>query len=270
MNIVCVGDCGVDDYIYTGERKPGGITTNFALHARDCFAASDTIQIIAPLGNDEAANIVRNRLDASDIECHFTVLPGNTPVQSIEIDANGERRFVGYDEGVIRQFRIEGPDVTRVGNADVVVSPVFQQNRAAFESLMSVTRRGITVVDFADFAENADFDLLDKTTGQVNICFFGLRSEQSEIIDRLRLLSGKRDTLFVVTLGAHGSRVFHNGRVFERIAHPVPQVVDTTGAGDAFAAAFLGAYCHGSDIASALTCAASKAAEVVQRHGATL
>ena len=269
MNIVCVGDCGIDHYVASNERRPGGITVNFALQARRCFAAGDNIRIIAPLGKDAAAHIVRDRLDGSGIECHFSVMPGNTPVQFIELESSGERKFVRYEEGVLRQFRIEGDAAACIRNADLVVAPVFEQNREMFASLMAVPKQGVTAIDFADFAEHADFGFLNDTFGQIDIGFFGLQSDRAETIEALRVFSGVYDVLVVVTLGAAGSRAFHDGHVFECAARPVSQVVDTTGAGDAFAAGFLAIYSRTSDIDAALSAGAEVAATVVQQHGAT-
>ncbi len=42
-----------------------------------------------------------------------------------------------------------------------------------------------------------------------------------------------------ITCGPRGSLVVHHGEVTEIAAHPVPKVVDTTGAGDLYAAGFL-------------------------------
>ncbi len=267
MNIVCVGDCGIDHYVSSGERRVGGITANFALQARQCFAHEDRIQIVAPLGDDTAAKMVRDRLDGNDIECRFTVRSGNTPVQSIEIDARGERQFTAYDEGVLKQFRIEGEDADYVHCADLVVAPVFEQNRAMFSSLMAVSRQGMTAVDFSDFAQHADFELLNKYIDQIDVGFFGLHSDQAEVIESLRLLADTQRLLIIVTLGEDGSMAFHGGSSFQCAAHPVQNVVDTTGAGDAFAAGFLSHYCRTSDIGAALSSGAEVAAAVVQKHG---
>ena len=48
----------------------------------------------------------------------------------------------------------------------------------------------------------------------------------------------------------------------------VDEVVDTTGAGDAFAAGFLSQYCYGKDVSASLKNGASLAAGVIQRIGA--
>lgn len=267
MNIVCIGDCGIDHYLATDERRVGGISANFALLARRCFAHEDRLQLIAPLGDDTAADQVRGRLEGHDIECRFTVIPGKTPVQAIVVDANGERQFVGYDEGVLREFRLEGENAAYIQCADLVVAPVFEQNRQMFSSLMAVNRQGMTVVDFADFGQQADFDLLNSYVSQIDVGFFGLDAGQTAIIDSLRTLAGAERILIVVTLGEAGGRAFHNGRVFECAAQPVQDVVDTTGAGDAFAAGFLSNYCRSSNIDTALMAGAEIAATIVQRYG---
>ncbi|NOX69100.1 MAG: hypothetical protein GXP15_07930, partial [Gammaproteobacteria bacterium] len=169
--------------------------------------------------------------------------------------------------GVLRQFRIEGEDVAYVQCADLIVAPVFEQNHDMFSSLMAVKRQGMTAIDFADFGQQANFDLLNRYVRQVEVGFFGLRADQTEIMESLRELAGTERILIVVTLGNDGSRAFHNGRVFECAAQPVEDVVDTTGAGDAFAAGFLSDYCRSSSIDTALLAGAEIAATVVQRHG---
>lgn len=269
MNIVCVGDCGIDHYVDSNQRRVGGISANFALRARQCFSADSRIQLIAPLGNDADADMVRQRFAGSDIECRFTVMPGNTPIQSIEIAGDGERHFVAYAEGVLAEFRVGGEDAAYVQCADLVVAPVFMQNREMFASLLRVKRQGITVVDFADFAQHPDFELLNQYVEQIDVGFFGLGPEHKDTIESLRLMSSEHHLLLIVTLGADGSIVFRDGNELKCAAQVVQRVVDTTGAGDAFAAGFLAHYCQTSDIGGSLEAASTIAAEVIQQHGAT-
>lgn len=268
MNIVCVGDCGIDHYLPSGDRLFGGITANFARHARQQFRSDDIVRIISAIGNDHGANLVLDALKDSGIDCHISRLNGATPVQYINVQPDGERRFVRYDAGVLTDFRIDGNELRIVWAADLLVAPAYLQIVGLFDELMSIETPGLTSVDFADFLQHPDFTLLEKHIGSIDIAFFGLSVNDTETIDRIGALASEHDKLFVVTLGADGSRAYQGDTRFDCPAAPVDNVIDTTGAGDAFAAGFLSRYCHGQDVSGCLESGANLAATVVQRHGA--
>jgi sugar/nucleoside kinase (ribokinase family) len=54
----------------------------------------------------------------------------------------------------------------------------------------------------------------------------------------------------IITCGAKGSLVINQGEVIEVAAHPVEHVIDTTGAGDLYAAGFLFGFTHGRSLES--------------------
>jgi sugar/nucleoside kinase (ribokinase family) len=74
---------------------------------------------------------------------------------------------------------------------------------------------------------------------------------------------------FAITLGARGALVFDGESLLEIDACPV-DAVDTNGAGDMFAGAFLYAITHGHDYATAGRFASMAAAHVVSRFGPRL
>lgn len=80
-------------------------------------------------------------------------------------------------------------------------------------------------------------------------------------------LSGQVKTL-VITRGPAGALAFENGERTDVAAAPVGQVVDTTGAGDLFAAGFLAARVKGHDIARQLGAGGIAAAEIIGHFGA--
>ena len=80
-------------------------------------------------------------------------------------------------------------------------------------------------------------------------------------------LAAKVDTL-VVTRGAEGATAICNGERISIPAAPVAQVVDTTGAGDLFAAGFLAARARQASLERCLWTGAIAAGEVIKHYGA--
>jgi sugar/nucleoside kinase (ribokinase family) len=80
-------------------------------------------------------------------------------------------------------------------------------------------------------------------------------------------LSTKVPTL-VVTRGAAGALAVEKGERVQVPAFQVEKVVDTTGAGDLFAAGFLAARCKGHDLQQQLWTGAIAAGEVISHFGA--
>jgi Sugar kinases, ribokinase family len=88
-----------------------------------------------------------------------------------------------------------------------------------------------------------------------------------ELADCLEALSSKVGTL-VVTRGAEGAIAIRDGERAEVRAASVKKVIDTTGAGDLFAAGFLAARCRGRDLAACLATGGVAAAEIISHFGA--
>ncbi len=74
--------------------------------------------------------------------------------------------------------------------------------------------------------------------------------------------------LLVSTRSENGAVAIAEGMRHEVYAAPVSEVIDTTGAGDLFAAGFLAAYVEGEDITQCLKLGAVAAAEVISHYGA--
>jgi len=72
----------------------------------------------------------------------------------------------------------------------------------------------------------------------------------------------------VITRGAHGAVAVERDYVVEVAATPVDRIVDTTGAGDLFAAGFLAGRCRGRPLRGCLETGSIAAAEVISHFGA--
>ncbi len=74
--------------------------------------------------------------------------------------------------------------------------------------------------------------------------------------------------VLVVTRGEHGAVAIAGAERSEVAAEPVAKVMDTTGAGDLFAAGFLHGHVTGRSLTECLTMGAVAAAEVISHYGA--
>ncbi len=74
--------------------------------------------------------------------------------------------------------------------------------------------------------------------------------------------------LLVVTRGAKGAIAVYQGERSEVAAEPIAKVIDTTGAGDLFAAGFLAGHVQGRPVHHCLTMGAIAAAEIISHYGA--
>ena len=83
----------------------------------------------------------------------------------------------------------------------------------------------------------------------------------------VRAIQGKLP-IAVVTRSAAGALVVTPDDIIAAPAEPVAKVVDTTGAGDLFAAGFLAGEARGLGLEASLRLGAIAAAEVIQHYGA--
>ncbi|WP_336962180.1 adenosine kinase [Sphingobium aquiterrae] len=152
-----------------------------------------------------------------------------------------------------------------------------QEPRAAMRSAIAMAREAgrkvaFTLSDtFVIDRHRADFmALIDQ--GMIDILFsnegeIASLTEQDDFETALAALAGKVPVL-VSTRSEKGAVAIVDGQRYEVPAAPVERIVDTTGAGDLFAAGFLAALIEGRDPADCLTLGAAAAAEVISHYGA--
>jgi len=269
VRITGVGDCGVDRYLDLRTDRPGGITLNFAVNAKRLFPAGDTVGVVTALGTDPEAALVRHALGATGLEACITTIGGATSLQCIDRQPSGEKIFVRYEEGVLRDYRVGPREREVIARSDVLMAVVYAQIEGFFDSVMESLSPGLRAVDFGDLVDvTGGSGLVERYLERFDVGFFGLTAADVDLVDRLERLAREGRRLFVVTLGAAGSLALGGERRIACPALQVPKVVDTTGAGDAFAAGFLSEYARARRVSESLARGAAAAADAVQRLGA--
>jgi len=115
-------------------------------------------------------------------------------------------------------------------------------------------------------------EFLDLVDGHVDLLFANEAEicslyETGDFDVALQKVRGHSE-IAVLTRSEHGSVVVADGEVHVVAAAPVDHVVDTTGAGDLFAAGFLYGLTYGRDLATCAHLGAAAAAEVISHLGA--
>ena len=152
-----------------------------------------------------------------------------------------------------------------------------EEPRAAMRRAIDAARGGgakvaFTLSDaFVISRHGDDFrTLID--TGQIDILFanhveLAALTGLDDFEAGLAALAPKVPVL-VVTCGAEGAVALSAGDRARVPAEPIAKVIDTTGAGDLFAAGFLAGHVAGKDLETCLTMGAVAAAEIISHYGA--
>jgi fructoselysine 6-kinase len=233
------------------------------------FPATDAVGVVTALGTDGEASLVRRAIAALGLEACVAELEGATSIQYIDRHPSGEKIFVRYEQGVLGAYRLGVREREAIARSDVVMAVVYAQIEGFFDSVMEAPSPGLRAVDFGDLSGvTGGVGIVERYREGFHLGFFGLSASDVDLIDALEKLARRHRRLLVVTLGADGSLALGSERRIACPAVEVAQVVDTTGAGDTFAAGFLREYCASQDAARSLARGAAEAAAAVQRLGA--
>lgn len=265
MRITGAGDCGVDRYVDLGWDRPGGITLNFAVNMRRASPASDQVGVITALGTDPEAQIVRQAIETFGLESCAVELAGATSIQYIDRRPSGEKVFVRYEAGVLGEHRVGPAERELISRSDLLMAVSCSQIDGLFDSVIACPSPGLRAVDFGDL--DGGLGLVERYLDRFHVGFFGLGAADGQVIAGLERIARQSGRLLVVTLGADGSLAFDADQRIACPAVPVRHLIDTTGAGDAFAAGFLVEYCRSRRTRESMLSGAACAAEAVQLLG---
>jgi len=258
MRFIAMTVCCVDIYEVLNTECVGGNSLNIATQYINSNVKH--VSVLGAVGKDTYGALVKKHLENNQIDTsHLYALKGRTATNRIYIDEKGDRYFLpnSWDGGVYESFRLSQEDWDFVNTHDVIAICAHDPN------FIELTKKKSTSIKLvADFLDRRDFENMQELIPYTDISFI---SGDDTVVENLKHLTKEFNILIVVTMGAHGSKAVFNGNVYFKEPVPVEDVVDTTGCGDAFQAAFCVSWFKNQNIMEALE-AGSLAASFILTH----
>lgn len=264
VRIIGIGDNVCDKYYPAMMMYPGGQAMNVAVYAKMLGADSAYLGVF---GRDEAAAHVIATLDELGVDHSLCrQYDGENGYAKVRLE-NGDRQFIMSNRGgVVNEHPLElsGKDLDYIETFDLV----HTSNNGHFDSQLSkVQDTGVPIsYDFSGHWNEAYY--LDTVAPLVDYAFFSCGdAADGEAEAACREFAARGCRLAVATLGSRGSMLYDGKRFYTQKPQKV-EAVDTLGAGDSFAAAFLVSLLEQEEIGPAMEAGAAFAARTCLVNGA--
>jgi sugar/nucleoside kinase (ribokinase family) len=237
---------------------------------------------IGQVADDQLGEVFTHDIRAGGIAFDTPMRAGDPPTARclIFVTPDGQRTMNTY-LGASQFLPAAALDETAIAAAAVLYLEGYlwdpEEPRAAMRRAIAAARSAgrkvaFTLSDgFVIDRHGADFNALIDA-GAIDILFaneheLSALTGKADFHDGIAALAGKVPVL-VVTRSDKGAVAVAGGERAEVAAEPIDRVVDTTGAGDLFAAGFLFGHVRGRPLAECLRMGAICAAEVISHFGA--
>jgi fructoselysine 6-kinase len=255
--LAAVGDNTID--LYVGRDSYSYVGGNAVNVAVQMTRLDRPAWYFGAVGPDAAGEQIRSTIARAGVDVGgLVVLPGVTSTSRIRVTADGVRHFESEDFGVCDGYLPDDDALERIASCDAAHIGLMPGAEPVRRHLAG---RGVLV------SQDCGVTLPVTSYGWMGIAFCSQEAtgRPAERIAQDAVAGGAR--LAVVTRGAEGCLAF-DGRTWWRARAEPVEVVDTTGAGDAFAAGFIDARLNGADVDQALVAGARHAARACRHIGA--
>lgn len=256
MKLISIGSNCIDLYLIDGKSIPkvGGGPINVAVYMKDFNMDAS---YLGAIGNDEYGLLIKETLDNKNIDIsHLNILDGKTAISSIEL-INNERIFIDYDEGVLKEFKLNNNDKEFILKHDILFCDYWSNQ----EEYLKEFKNKIKIV--YDLADKNPMEF--KYINDIDYLFF---SNPNITKEELKEIYNDNLSLVVCTMGSKGSICFDGKNYYEYGIIENNNIIDTLGAGDSYIAGFIYGLLNNKDILECMYLGSKKASETLSIFGA--
>ena len=235
MRVIGIGDNVCDKYEHLKMMFPGGQSLNFAVYAKMLGADAAYMGVF---GSDAVADHVITTLDELQVEhSHCRQYEGENGYARVTL-VDGDRVFLGSNRGGVTKEKpldLTGADLEYIGG----FSHVHTSNNSHFDSQLAKVKSTGVPLSYDFSGRWNEPDRVERVAPYADYAFLSCGSiPEEEAMDICRNMYQAGIKKVIATRGSYGA-LFYDGVGFFSQPPKLVKAIDTLGAGDSFAAAFL-------------------------------
>ncbi|MBU2633671.1 MAG: carbohydrate kinase family protein [Nanoarchaeota archaeon] len=227
---------------------------------------------IAKIGTDENSHHIPNELKKEKVTSYLVKEKGKTGY-SIILDAVGKDRTILFHQGVNNKLKYN--EIKKnIKTKWFYFSSMVDESYKTLEKLSDYAKKNNIKIFFnpSSYLVKKGYNYLKKILKNTDIMI--LNKEEAKILtkkktvnDMLKTIHNYGIKIVCITDGENGNWAY-DGKRHYRLKAGRPKVVETVGAGDAFASGFLASIIKKNNIELALKVGRANAESVIQHYGA--
>lgn len=235
MKVIGIGDNVCDKYVHQKTMYPGGQALNFAVYSKTLGVESAYLGVF---GSDVVADHVKRTLDKHQVDrSRCREYQGENGCARVNL-VDGDRVFLGSNKGgVLREhpLQLDDEDLAYIRQFSLCHTT---NNSYMDDQLPRLRQAGIPIsYDFS--GQWIDNERVARVAPHIDYAFLSCGSVALERAqDICRFLYSQGAGMVIATRGSEGA-VLYDGQDFYLRPPKLVEAVDTLGAGDSFATAFL-------------------------------
>lgn len=238
--------------------------------------------LISKVGNDNTGSQILNFLKQNNISTGNIVVEEGlqTSINIVLVEDNGNRSFISNSKSSLR--KLTKKDIIPFLNdsnsiysfASMFISPLISTDDMIEICKIIKENNNMLIVDVTSPKNNEKLEDLKELFEYIDVFLCNEKELESltyssNLQDNILALINNGVKAFVIKRDKHGSIFYYNNQLFKFNAYSVKKAIDTTGAGDSFAAGLIWGLTENLDFDDSIRFATAVASCIVENLGTT-